>query len=209
MADVGDIAALWRRIDAWPGELKQAFKLEAEAKSQRDDLRQRLYGAGKAGASADEDEDEDYSPPSREKVAARRKANRAALALEQARDEVTRRVVQGYEDRGQKIPAARNVRALVESEDDVKSLREAYHLAQEELEDIQWQQEEQANAPVSQTADNADGQGSTDLDRLRRALADAEHQVSLARVEVKHQRAVGRALQLLVQLASSGRPTTQ
>src|SRR5260221_7885796 len=115
MADVGDIAALWRRIDAWPGELKQAFKLEAEAKSQRDDLRQRLYGAGKAGASADEDEDEDedYSPPSREKVAARRKANRAALALEQARDEGTRRVVQGDENRGQRIPEARNVRALV------------------------------------------------------------------------------------------------
>src|SRR5258708_6933674 len=138
MSDVGDIAALWRRIDAWPDELKQALTLEAKAQSKRDDLRQRLYNRNN-GTSADEDEDEDkedYAPPSKAKAAARRKADRAGVALEEARNDATRRLVESYEARGQRTPAERNVRALVESDADVKAKREACHQAREELEDI-------------------------------------------------------------------------
>lgn len=30
MAEVGDIAALWRRIDAWPGNVKQVLVTGAQ-----------------------------------------------------------------------------------------------------------------------------------------------------------------------------------
>ncbi len=170
MSDVGDIAALWRRIDAWPGELKQALKLEAEAQMKVDDLQRQVDEARESRPSAGEYENNSRResllalrfgrPTSRAEAEAQRKVDRAAGALEEARHDATRRLVREYEERGQRTPAERNVHALVESEDDVKALREAHQRAKEELEDIEWPRGEQASTPAARRPPDASaGQG--------------------------------------------------
>src|SRR5260221_3804340 len=161
MSDVGDIAALWRRIDAWPGELKQVHKLEAGAQMKVDDLQPQVDEARESKPSAGEYENNSRResllalrfgrPTSRAEAEAQRKVDRAAGALEEARHDATRRLVREYEERGQRTPAERNVHALVESEDDVKALREAHQRAKEELEDIEWPRGEQASTPAART----------------------------------------------------------
>lgn len=213
MAENERFAELWRRIEAWPVEYKQALLVLEQARAKVDDLESRLEQQRELASSAANDVTNSHSSrflayrrfgaPSSAAIAhAERKVERAEEDYRQARTEATARLVKGYESRGQKPPAQGTLRALAEDEPGVKAKREVLQLARDELERAEDnEQHESTQERVLPESASKPVVGSADVARLERELAKAEAQMVQARVEVKHQRAIARSLELLVQLS--------
>ena len=194
MPEMGDTAALWKRIEAWPGELKQALIAQVNAQARVDELQRQLDRAREH-----DDEEDDYSGFSDEAAQQRRKLARAREEVQEARDKARVRILNEYKSRNERLPAQAFVQSLVEADAEVTAKRETLKKIDDE-DDVPLRPT-QALSLLHQMGTGKQTE-SEEVKRLERELASAEVAAELAGVEVKHQRAIGRSLAMLVRLSA-------
>lgn len=194
MPETGDTAALRRRIEAWPGELKQALIAQVNAQARVDELQQQLDQAREFDS-----EEDDYNGLSDDASQQRRKLAHARQELQEARDQARVRILNDYKSRNERLPAQAFVQSLVEADADVTAKREAFKTV-EDADDAP----RRPLRPFSllNQLEARQQAGSEEVEQLERELAAAEATAELAGVEVKYERAIGRSLAMLVRLSA-------
>lgn len=210
MSEVGDVTALWKRVEAWPGELKQALIAQVNAQAKVDELQRQLDRA--RGYDSEGDELDAVGPRrailgsygglSDDAAQQRRRLDRVRQELQEARDQARVRILNDYKSRNERLPAQAFVQSLVEADADVTAKREAFKKAEDEYDMARRPPRPFSMATELEPDQQAESAESEEVRRLEREVAAAEVAAELAEVEVKHQRAIGRSLAMLVRLST-------
>ena len=191
---------LEERIEAWPEQLREAMGRYTRAKMVVTGLDQRLEHArieARRRQEEDEPESVDDEPPSR-LLELEHRVQQAALELEQAKAEAD---VEARAS-GPKLTDTA-VSARVRSAPQVLACQRALLSAQHERDRAKLHHDQEMRAARERRRAAADSQATTEFDAvvgLLAQLAKAEAELDEARMELSYLRAVGRALQMRVDL---------
>jgi len=194
---------LEERIDAWPEQMKGALTRLAEAKAAAAQVAIELRSAQGAGEDDGEDEGPKTTEARRRLDAAEQALTDAGDALEQAKAladiearEEAQQTGKRLTESGVKAKVTAN-RAVIAATNALRSARRKVEMTEMELDSAHDQDE--ADGRRAKLAGTGGEQTSRSAMLLQRQV-DAAREVQVALAEVRYQRTVGQALQMLVNL---------